>query len=30
MLNNYTAIVDFLNYEVEEQFDKDVAQAMGK
>jgi len=30
MLNNYTAIVDFLNYEVEEQPDKDVAQAMGK
>lgn len=30
MLNNYTAIVDFLNYEVEEQADKDVAQAMGK
>ncbi|KAL4143991.1 hypothetical protein QTP88_006236 [Uroleucon formosanum] len=29
MLNNYTAIVDFLNYEVEEQSDKDVVQAMG-
>ncbi|KAL5245991.1 hypothetical protein ACI65C_013399 [Semiaphis heraclei] len=29
MLINYTAIVDFLNYEVEEQADKDVAQAMG-
>lgn len=29
MLNNYTAIVDFLNYEIEEQANKDVAQAMG-
>jgi len=30
MLNNFTAIVDFLNYELEGQAFKDVAQATGE